>query len=118
MGRLELEDLKISCVVGVHTHEREILQDLFLDVEIDLSFEGAAESDQLSRTVDYAAMAEVLDAWARHGKFKLIEAMAEKACELLLEKWPQIERCRVKVKKPSALPAARHAAAIAERSRK
>ncbi len=117
MGWLALEDLKIRCVVGVHSHEREMLQELSVDVQIEIPFEDAAGSDQLSHTVDYAAMADYLADWAQTRKFKLIETMAEKGCDLFLEKWPQITRCRMKVKKPSALPAARHASATAERAR-
>ena len=58
---------------------------------------------------------ERLEAWIRKEQFQLIETLAERACDLICKEWPQVKRCQVTIKKPSALPKARYAAVTAER---
>jgi dihydroneopterin aldolase len=60
-------------------------------------------------------LTERLEAWIRREKFKLIETLAERACELLCKEWPQLRRCQETIKKPAALPKARYAAVTVER---
>lgn len=116
MGIIAVQDLKVRCIVGVNPHERKVEQDLFLDLRIETDFAEAARTDQLAHTVDYTAMAALLTEFIRREKFLLIETLAERACALLCAEWPQIRRCRVTIKKPGALPGARHAAVTAERT--
>jgi dihydroneopterin aldolase len=115
MGVIAVQDLRVRCIVGVNPHERKIEQDLFVDLRIETDFSEAARTDRLRHTVDYTAMTVLLTDWMRREKFKLIETLAERACALLCAEWPQIRRCRVTIKKPGALPQARHAAVTAER---
>lgn len=115
MGLIAIQDLRVRCIVGVNPHERKVEQDLFVDLRIETDFAEAARTDHLDHTVDYTAMAALLTSWIRREKFMLIETLAERACALLCERWPQISRCRVTIKKPGALPAARYAAVTAEK---
>jgi dihydroneopterin aldolase len=116
MGRISVQDLRVRCIVGVNPHERKVEQDLFVDLELDTDFGEAARTDHLKYTVDYTAIAALLTEWIRREQFGLIETLAERACALLCETWPQIRRCRVTIKKPAALPGAMHAAVTAERT--
>ncbi len=116
MGILDVHDLRIRCIVGVHTHERKVEQDLHVDVRLDFDFEAAAKNDQLAHTIDYTRLTERLEAWMRQEKFQLIETMAERACVLILEEFPQVRNCSVTIKKPSALPKARYAAVTSQRT--
>lgn len=115
MGLINIQDLRIRCIVGVHTHERKVEQDLFIDLRMDVDFAEAARTDHLRHTVDYTAVADLLTEWCRREKFKLIETLAERACSLICSEWPQVRRCRVTIKKPGALPQARYAAVMAEK---
>ena len=116
MGILTIQDLRIRCIVGIHTHERKVEQGLFVDVRLQFDFTSASRSDHISQTIDYTRLAELLEKWARREKFKLIETLAERACALICAEWPQIERCRVTIKKPGALPHASYAAVTAEKT--
>lgn len=115
MGAIAVHDLRVRCIVGVHTHERKIEQDLLIDLHLELDFTEAAASDSISRTIDYTALTDRLEEWIRREKFRLIETLAERACDLILKEWPETRMCRVTIKKPSALPKARYAAVTAER---
>jgi len=114
---IQIRDFRLRCIVGVHRHERKAEQDLLVDIDIDYDFGVAALSDKLEDTLDYTWVTGTLNEWARREKFQLIETMAVRACELLLREWPKVVQCRVAIKKPMALPLARHAAVVAERSR-
>jgi FolB domain-containing protein len=117
MDWLHIRDLRLRCIVGVHVHERKAEQDLHLDIDLAFDFSAAAASDHLQDTLDYTVLAAKLNDWARREKFQLIETMAVRACDLILLDWPLVMRCRVSIKKPMALPLARHAAVTAERAR-
>ena len=115
LGTIAVADLEIRCIVGIHPHERVEPQTLFLDVEIDHDFARAADSGDTSHTVDYSEMSEALTLMVQEGRFHLMEALAERGCRLIFERWPSVTRCRITVKKPAALPAARYAAVRVER---
>ncbi len=115
MDWMQIRDLRLRCIVGVHLHERKAEQDLHLDIDLAFDFTAAAASDDLADTLDYTTLTAKLNDWARREKFQLIETLAVRACELIRKEWPRVQRCRVTVKKPMALPLARHAAVTAER---
>lgn len=114
MGVLDIHDLRVRCIVGIHTHERKVEQDLFVDVHLEFDFSEAARTEQIAHTIDYTRLAEMLEAWMQREKFQLIETLAARACHLITDEWPQIKHCRVTIKKPGALPEARYAAVTSE----
>lgn len=114
MGVLDIHDLRVRCIVGVHTHERKVEQDLLVDVRLEFDFSEAAHSDQIDLTIDYTRLADLLEAWMQREKFQLIETLAARACFLITDEWPQISHCRITIKKPSALPKARYASVTSE----
>jgi 7,8-dihydroneopterin aldolase/epimerase/oxygenase len=114
MGVLDIQDLRIRCIVGVHTHERKVEQDLLVDLHLEFDFSEAAHTDQIELTIDYTRLTEMLEAWIQREKFQLIETLATRACILITDEWPQISHCRIKIKKPSALPKALYASVTSE----
>jgi dihydroneopterin aldolase len=116
MGVLRIEDLKVRCIVGVYTHERKVEQDLFVDVRLELDFTEAARTDQIGHTLDYTRLAALLEEWMRREKFQLIETLAERACVLITEAFPEVRHCRVTIKKPGALAGARFASVTSEKA--
>jgi 7,8-dihydroneopterin aldolase/epimerase/oxygenase len=115
LGTVTIKDLKITCIVGIYPKERELLQNLFLDVEMDLDFGAAAQTEDVQHTVDYAEVSDRLEAWVKERKFQLIETLAEQGCLLVFESWPAVQRCKITVKKPGAVPQASYAAVTVER---
>ena len=117
MDRIGIRDLKISCIVGVHPHERKQEQDLFVDAELWLDFAPSARSDRLSDTVDYTQVAEDLTVFIRSEQFRLVETLADRACDMLLSRHPALRRCGLSIRKPGALPEARCAEVRVDRER-
>ncbi|MDX2246483.1 MAG: dihydroneopterin aldolase [Bacteroidia bacterium] len=116
-GTIFLHDLKILCIVGIHPKERDFRQALFLDIEVDQDFASAAGSEYVGDTVDYSVLAEEVDKLLTSRQYQLIETAAEEVCQTIFGKWPQVTRCKVKIKKPAAVPQAAFAAVAVERFR-
>jgi 7,8-dihydroneopterin aldolase/epimerase/oxygenase len=117
LGTVYIENLKITCIVGIYEKERELKQNLFLDIEMDLDFGDAATTEDVSHTVDYAEVSDAIEEWVQEKKFQLIETLAEQGCQLIFDKWSMVQRCYIKVKKPAAVPQANYAAVSVNRFR-
>ncbi len=113
-GTILLESLEIECIVGIHPHERSEPQKLLIDVELDRDFDAAQATEDVEHTVDYVELADALTELAVRGRFHLIETYAERAAEMIIEKF-RADRVALEVKKPAAVPRARWAAVRVER---
>lgn len=118
IGTTGLKALRIDCIVGVYPFEREATQPILFNLELDSDFSGAADSDDVAYAVDYDLVAKGVTELVQRRKFRLIEAMAEEAAELLLEEHPTVQTVRVEIRKPNAVPAAECSFVRLERSRK
>ena len=116
-GTIELDRLAVRCIVGILPFERVTEQDIFLDVGMDLDFAPASSSEHVSNTVDYSTLALDLDSLVRERKFQLIETMAESCAAFVLATHPRVERVRVAVHKPAAVPQAKDTVVRVERVR-
>src|SRR5688572_16128799 len=117
IGTTGLHNLRIDCIVGIHPHERENSQTVFLDLEIDYDFAPAAESDAIPDAVDYDQVVRMVTDLIQSRRFHLIEAMAEAVAAMLLERVPVIDSVRVEIRKPAAVPAADNSFVWVERER-
>jgi 7,8-dihydroneopterin aldolase/epimerase/oxygenase len=86
---------------GVFEHERENGQEFVIDVSVWLDSRGAAESDDLTRTVHYGVLAEEVVAAVERDPVDLIETVAERIAGVALA-YPAVLRTRVTLHKPSA----------------
>ena len=81
---VSVRDLGVAAVIGVHPWEREIEQTLIFNVDMAADVSRAAATDDLADALDYSAVAEVIAAVVREGKFRLIETAAERVADRLL----------------------------------
>lgn len=114
-GTISIVDLHVSCIIGIYPHERVEPQSLYLDLEFDTDFTSAAHTEDITHTVNYVQVSQVLTEFLQTQRFQLLETLAERSCQLVFQLWPAITRCRLTVKKPGALAEARHTAVTIER---
>ncbi len=102
--------LEIECVVGVYPRERGTPQPLTVDVELELDTQSAAESGNLSRSMDYEGVARQVEAVLVGCRFRLLETAAHALCKLLLappgpgERRAAARAVTLRLQKPEALP--------------
>ena len=109
MGTIGIEELRISCIVGILPHERIKEQELIIDIELDLDFSNMEREQNIEDTVDYAELADWLEAWIQEKKFLLLETLAAQTVQQMFSRYPRIESIRLKIRKPAAIPKARAA---------
>lgn len=98
-----IRDLHVETLIGVHASERERPQTLVMDLEIELKSQRAADSDQLSDTIDYAAVVEDLRAQLAEQNFVLLERLARFVAERIIHRFGA-RRVVVDVAKAGILP--------------
>jgi dihydroneopterin aldolase len=104
-AKVFVRGLTVQAEIGVHDHERDRLQPLVLDVELDV-ITPAWRS--IGDTVNYERIAHHARAVAAAGHIGLVETFAWRLAKACLAE-ARVTRARVRVEKPDALSP--HAAA-------
>ena len=100
--KLELNSISLECIIGERPDERQRLQPLQVDVELEIP-DDAAESDELSDTVEYAALAGNIRAALVAAKCRMIERAAKVAADVCMA-GGKVLSAKVKVTKTGAVP--------------
>lgn len=87
---------------GVFDHEAKNGQDFFVDLEVQLDLSQASISDELSDTIDYGALADVVVEEITGERVQLIEKLAGRIADRIKAGHPEIQRIAVTVHKPKA----------------
>ncbi|MDC2890740.1 dihydroneopterin aldolase [Psychrosphaera algicola] len=111
-----IEALKVDTVIGVYEWEKTIQQTLQFDVEMYTDISQAAQIDDLSKTVDYAIVAEDIVNLVKQNQAELIETVAEKVASHILTSFP-VERCRIKLRKLGAVASTASVGVFIERTK-
>lgn len=103
MQRIRIHSFKLFGHHGVYPEERERGQVFVVDVRVEI--ERRSDRDELASTVDYTAILEAMRQLNETQRFQLIESLAQALANDLIERFPRIQRARVRVRK--RLPATR-----------
>ena len=117
MDKILIRDLAVTTIVGTLEKERVTPRTVLFNLELALDLAPAGRSDDLCCSVNYQQVAKRLTELGRESKFFLIEALAERACALILEEFPAVETVKLTLDKPGALSEAASVAVSIERRR-
>ena len=98
MLTLFVRGLEFYAYHGVPSEERVIGHRYIVDLELDVK-SSAEFSDDISDTVDYAAVAQTVLEVGTSRQFKTIERLAQAMAESLLERFSKIDRVHVTLAK-------------------
>lgn len=116
MDIIYLHALKIDTVIGIFEWERRVKQAVILDLDMATDIRKAAASDQIADTLDYKAVAKRLIDYVGKNQFQLVETLAERVAEIVLNEFG-ISWLRLRVNKKGAVRGAVDVGVIIERSR-
>ncbi len=85
MDRILIDDLRVMTVIGALPHERELAQPIRIDLSIGVDLHEAGRSDELAATVHYGLVCERITEMARDSKDILLERLAAKVADVVLE---------------------------------
>lgn len=117
MDIVYIEGLKTDAVIGVYAWERNIRQELVLDLELASDNRAAAASDAIQDAVDYDAISGRIMAYVQDSEFQLIETLAERVAELVMSEFG-VDWLRLKLAKPGAVEDATSVGVVIERGRR
>ena len=118
--RIELRGLKVRGHHGVFDHEKRDGQDFLVDGVLWTDFTTAAASDDLADTVDYGALALFARDVVAGPACDLVETVASRIADGIMEMAPSAHAVEVTLHKPQAPIPAEFAdvAVVATRSRR
>jgi dihydroneopterin aldolase len=114
MDIIYLSDLRIDTVIGIYDWERRIKQTVVFDLEMGADIRKAAASDDIDDTLNYKAVAKRIIGFVEESEFQLVETLAEKVAEIILNEF-EVPWVRVRLNKQGAVRGARDVGVIIER---
>ena len=102
MDKIILNNLGFYGYHGVLEAEKTLGQKFFIDVKLYLDTKEAGQNDDLTKSVSYADVYEIIKDITENKRFDLIEALAETISQEILESYSMINSIMVRVKKPEA----------------
>jgi dihydroneopterin aldolase len=102
MDRIIMENLYFYGFHGVLEAEKELGQKFIVSIEIFLDLKEAGLNDDVKKSIDYYSVYLDVKDIVENRRFNLIEAVAEKIADFIIEKYPLTLEVKVKVLKPEA----------------
>ncbi|WP_041274358.1 dihydroneopterin aldolase [Desulforamulus reducens] len=87
---------------GVFEEERRLGQPFQVDLELSMDLQPAGQGDDLNLSVSYAEVFEIVEQVLTGEPYKLLEAVAERISQRVLEQYEKVEEIKVTLKKPNA----------------
>lgn len=87
---------------GVLDQENDLGQRFFVDAVMEVDAGAALETDMVEQTVDYGLAFTLIESVVTGQRRKLIETLALDIAKALCQRFPQILRTEITVRKPSA----------------
>ena len=114
MDIIYLNDLRIDTIIGIYDWERRVKQTISLDLEMGSDIRKAAASDDIEDTLNYKAVAKRLIGFVESSEFQLVETLAERITEIVLNEF-KVPWVRLRLNKQGAVRGARDVGVIIER---
>ena len=117
MDIIFLQEVKVETRLGVPEWERLLPQTIVLDIELAMPHSRSCQSDAIEDTIDYGQIVARIKATLAEHSFKLVEALAEHVCQLILTEFgtPWV---KIRVGKPGILPGVKQLGVVIERGNK
>lgn len=101
-------------MIGVFDWERRVKQTVILDLDMGGDIRRAAASDDLADTLNYKAVAKRVIDFVEHSEYQLVETLAERVAELILNEFG-VPWVRLRLNKQGAVRGARDVGVVIER---
>lgn len=117
MDIVYIRELEIETIIGIYDWEREQKQIVSMDLEMGTDNRAAASSEDINQALDYKAVAKRLIDFVESSEFFLVETMAEKIAEIIMQEF-SVPWIKLRVGKPGAVTGSKDVGVIIERGKK
>ena len=87
MDCVQIRDLRVEALIGIHKRERHVKQTVSIDLDIGLPGGAVFASDRVADTIDYEQVSIRIKALGAAGHYRLVETLADRIAKLLLEEF-------------------------------
>jgi FolB domain-containing protein len=108
VSEILIDSLRVKTWIGVPDAERMEAQEIEIDIRIQPTRSFAEMQDDISLTVDYAAVCQRVSELTQERPRRLIESLAQEICEMILKEFAATS-AEVEIRK-FILPETRHVA--------
>lgn len=99
---LFIDNLEVFANHGLFEEENKLGQKFIFDIECELNYKKAMFSDEMTDSISYADIAEVVVKTATTNTFNLLERLAGEILQNIFTEFPKIENINLKINKPGA----------------
>jgi dihydroneopterin aldolase len=114
MDIVYLRELRIDTVIGIYDWERRTRQTVILDLEMGADVARAAATERIEDALNYKQVAKRLIQFVGDSDFQLVETLAERCAEIILEEF-DVPWVRLTLNKKGAVRGASDVGVIIER---
>jgi 7,8-dihydroneopterin aldolase/epimerase/oxygenase len=75
--RILLQNMRFEATHGYHEYEQHVAQPFEVDIELRLNLQPAGIDDDLTKTIDYGRVYEIVQRVMESTTYRLLEALAE-----------------------------------------
>tara|TARA_B100000963_G_C22415477_1_gene575233 strand:- start:163 stop:522 length:360 start_codon:yes stop_codon:yes gene_type:complete len=101
LDKINILNLRLPGKHGVYDFEKKKEGVFELDIFLYLNLRSAILSDKLKDSVDYSKVVELVKKIFSENDCNLIEYVADRICEVIIEKFP-VQKVIIKIRKPHA----------------
>jgi D-erythro-7,8-dihydroneopterin triphosphate epimerase len=99
---INIRDLRLRTFIGFNPEERQKMQDVVINIEIEYRLAGAVLDDCVADALDYKQITKRVIRHVEDNRFLLLEALVADVLEICSDH-PSVRRARVTIDKPHAL---------------
>lgn len=102
MDKIIMKNLSFYGYHGVLPEENKLGQKFIVDAVLYVDLKEAGNSDDVTDTVSYAEVHEIIQHYVTLKQYKLLEALAENIAREILKKHQKVQEIELTIKKPEA----------------
>ena len=102
MDTVFVRDLRMDAVIGVFDWERQVRQQISIDLEMGTNVSVAASSDALADTLDYKAISNRIRELVENNQPQLVETLIELIAQTIMSEF-SVPWLRITIAKPGAV---------------
>lgn len=116
-GILRIEEYKIHTIIGTQSYERDLEQEISLDIEMRIDFTECVQTDSIVDSVDYTAVVQLCRDLVKERRYHLLETLTYEMVHALMDSFSPLW-VRVRAKKKKAVPLAKEVSIEIELSKR
>ena len=102
MATIRITDLALRTIIGTNEWERDIKQEVIINITIDFDAQKASLTDDLKETVNYKVLTKKIIPAVESSNFFLLEKLADMVLKMVMED-KKVNAATVRIDKPHAL---------------